>query len=247
MKDFAGSTRDKPLNFETYGSREMGLAKSISDNRMYLEVGEHIKPADDHVAGNSFWKKRVFDIAVTLLALPFLLPILAIAAVAIKITSPGPVLFKQHRYGLGRKRFKVFKLRTMTVAEDGTEFRQATRNDARVTRVGAFLRRTSIDELPQVFNVLFGDMSLVGPRPHPTKLDDDFAVVIPGYTRRFMALPGITGLAQVRGQRGETDTIEKMQARVDSDVEYAENHSLWLDFKILVQTVFVVLSQRNAC
>jgi len=191
--------------------------------------------------------KRAFDVLVILSLMPILLPIIAIAALAIKVTSRGPVLFVQHRYGLGRVPFRVVKLRTMTVAENGAAFRQVKRNDARVTRVGAFLRRTSIDELPQAINVLLGNMSLVGPRPHATRHDDEFAAIIPNYNRRFEAMPGITGLAQVRGHRGETDTIAKMQARVESDIEYVETRTLWMDLGILVRTVAVVLSQRNAC
>ena len=190
--------------------------------------------------------KRTFDLLVCLCLLPFVLPVLAVCAVAIKLTSRGPVLFTQTRYGIGRQPFRVFKLRTMTVAEDGASFRQATRNDARVTRVGHYLRKTSLDELPQIFNVLRGDMSIIGPRPHPTKLDDDFAKIIPDYNRRFEAVPGITGLAQVRGYRGETDTVEKMRNRVNSDIEYVETRTFWLDIKILFGTVATVISSRNA-
>lgn len=190
--------------------------------------------------------KRALDIACILATMPVVAPVLLMAALAIKLTSRGPVLFTQVRYGLGRETFRIFKLRTMTVAEDGVAFRQATKNDSRVTRVGAFLRRTSIDELPQAFNVLFGQMSLVGPRPHPTRLDDDFAAVIPNYNQRFEVMPGITGLAQVRGFRGETDTIEKMQARIDSDIEYTRTWSFLADIAILFKTVVVVASQRNA-
>lgn len=190
--------------------------------------------------------KRAFDIFCILVILPVVLLVLALAAVAIKTTSRGPVLFVQTRYGVGRVPFRVFKLRSMTVAEDGEAFRQARKGDARITRVGALLRKTSFDELPQVFNVLRGDMSLVGPRPHPTRLDDEFAPKIFGYNRRFDVMPGITGLAQVRGQRGETDTTQKMQARIDSDIEYVETCSLWLDVVILLRTTWVVVSQRNA-
>jgi putative colanic acid biosysnthesis UDP-glucose lipid carrier transferase len=198
---------------------------------------------DARVAGVG---KRLLDLALCTVLLPFVLPVLALCAVAIKLTSAGPVLFKQTRYGIGKQPFKVFKLRTMTVTEDGAAFRQATRNDARVTRVGYILRKTSLDELPQIFNVLRGDMSIVGPRPHPTKLDDDFAKIIPDYNRRFEAVPGITGLAQVRGHRGETDTVDKMHARVSSDIEYVETRTLWLDIKILLGTVVTVISSRNA-
>ncbi|MDO9526944.1 MAG: sugar transferase [Gemmobacter sp.] len=190
--------------------------------------------------------KRALDVLCIVAILPLVLLILGFAAIDIKITSPGPILFVQHRYGVGRVPFRVFKLRSMTVTEDGAAFRQARKGDARITRVGAFLRKTSIDELPQVFNVLHGDMSLVGPRPHPTKLDDDFAQKILGYNRRFAVMPGITGLAQVRGHRGETDTLEKMQARIDSDIEYVETRGFWMDLVIIIRTALVVVSQRNA-
>ncbi|WP_143033531.1 sugar transferase [Roseicitreum antarcticum] len=190
--------------------------------------------------------KRVFDTTCILLMLPVVGLILALAAAAIKLTSRGPVLFVQHRYGAGRVPFKVFKLRTMRVLEDGDAFRQACKGDARITPVGRFLRKASIDELPQVFNVLRGDMSLVGPRPHATRMDDEFATLIPGYNRRFEVVPGITGLAQVRGQRGVTDTLDKMQARIASDIEYVETHGFWRDLGILLRTLLVVLGQRNA-
>jgi putative colanic acid biosynthesis UDP-glucose lipid carrier transferase len=190
--------------------------------------------------------KRVLDVLCILLILPLALPVLAIAALAIKATSRGPILFTQHRYGLGRVPFRVYKLRSMSVAEDGDAFRQARKGDTRITPVGAFLRKTSIDELPQLLNVLRGDMSLVGPRPHPTKLDNDFAQAIPGYNRRFAVMPGITGLAQVRGHRGETDTLEKMRVRVESDIEYVDTRSLWMDILIMMRTTLVVASQRNA-
>lgn len=190
--------------------------------------------------------KRALDVSASLALMPIVLPVLAVAALTIKATSPGPVIFCQNRYGLHRKTFRIFKLRTMTVTEDGAAFQQARRGDARVTAVGAFLRKTSIDELPQIFNVLRGDMSLVGPRPHPTKLDDEFAQIIPRYNERFATVPGITGLAQVRGYRGETDTVDKMRARVESDIEYATTRSIGGDISILLRTFGVVLTQRNA-
>ena len=196
-------------------------------------------------AGVSF-AKRVLDIFFVFLSLPMILPLLAIAAVAVKMSSPGPVLFAQNRYGLGRVPFRILKLRTMTVTEDGATFRQVTKGDPRITRVGAFLRKTSIDELPQVFNVLLGEMSLVGPRPHATKMDDEFSKKIDRYNLRFNVLPGITGLAQVRGHRGETDTLDKMAARIESDVEYVQTQSLMLDLYVIFQTFLVVLRQKNA-
>lgn len=215
---------------------------------MYAEDNQRLTyaPTDTDVSRTASLPKRAFDIFCVLLMLPFVMVVIALAAVAIKLTSPGPVLFAQHRYGKGRVPFRVFKLRTMRVLEDGVSFRQACKDDARITPVGNFLRKTSIDELPQVFNVLRGDMSLVGPRPHATKMDDDYAARIPGYNRRFEVMPGITGLAQVRGQRGVTDTMDKITSRIASDIEYVDNNGFWGDLGILLRTVLVVLERRNA-
>ena len=175
------------------------------------------------------------------------LPLLGIIALAIKLDSPGPVLFKQNRYGFNNELFEVFKFRTMFVdrpPEEGVP--QATRNDPRVTRVGNFLRRTSLDELPQLFNVIMGTMSLVGPRPHAVEHNEQYDSLIQGYSARHRVKPGITGWAQVNGSRGETDTTEKMLERVRYDVFYIENWSLFLDIRILIMTLFVALSQKNA-
>ena len=164
----------------------------------------------------------------------------------IKLTSPGPVFFRQRRYGLDGREIRVWKFRTMTVCEDGPQAVQAKRNDPRVTRLGAILRRTSLDELPQLFNVLAGSMSLVGPRPHAHALNEEFRSQIDGYMLRHKVKPGITGLAQVNGWRGETDSPEKMQKRIEFDHRYIREWSLWMDVKILLKTVFVVLSGKNA-
>src|SRR5205823_12262165 len=190
--------------------------------------------------------KRVFDLVAAgwlfiLLAVPML-----IVAVAIKLTSRGPVFFRQRRYGLDGREILVWKFRTMTVCEDGARVMQATKTDARVTPLGAVLRRTSIDELPQLFNVLGGSMSLVGPRPHAAAHNEQYRKMIQGYMLRHKVKPGITGLAQVRGWRGETDTLEKMEKRVECDHEYIREWSLWLDVKILFRTIFVVLAKQNA-
>ncbi len=173
------------------------------------------------------------------------LPMAAVAA-AIKLTSPGPVFFRQRRYGLDGREIRVWKFRTMTVCEDGPLAVQAVRNDPRVTPVGAVLRRTSLDELPQLFNVLEGSMSLVGPRPHPHALNEEFRTQIGGYMLRHKVKPGITGLAQVNGWRGETDAPEKMRKRIEFDHRYIREWSLWLDAKILLKTVAVVVSGKNA-
>jgi putative colanic acid biosysnthesis UDP-glucose lipid carrier transferase len=171
---------------------------------------------------------------------------LAVIALGVKLSSPGPVFFKQHRYGLRGNRIEVWKFRSMTVAEDGDHVQQARRNDPRVTRFGAFLRRSSLDELPQLFNVLQGTMSLVGPRPHAVVHNEQYRKLIDRYMLRHKVKPGITGLAQVNGWRGETDSLDKMQKRVEYDLAYIHNWSLWLDLKILFLTAFRVFNDRNA-
>jgi putative colanic acid biosynthesis UDP-glucose lipid carrier transferase len=190
--------------------------------------------------------KRIFDVAVAgSVLLLVALPMLIIAAL-IKLTSAGPVFFRQRRYGLDGREIFVWKFRTMNVCEDGNQIKQATRNDSRVTRIGAVLRRTSLDELPQLFNVLVGNMSLVGPRPHANAQNEEYRRRIPGYMLRHKVKPGITGLAQVSGYRGETDTLEKMENRVECDRRYITEWSLWQDVKILCKTPFVVWSRENA-
>ena len=190
--------------------------------------------------------KRASDILISLLILLLIAPLLIAIAAGVKLSSPGPVLFKQRRYGLDGKRIVVYKFRSMTVAEDGDVVRQATRNDSRVTRFGAFLRRTSLDELPQFINVLQGRMSVVGPRPHAVAHNELYRKLIRGYMVRHKVKPGITGFAQVNGWRGETDTVDKMKARIDYDLQYLRNWSLLLDLQIILKTVFVVLRKENA-
>jgi putative colanic acid biosynthesis UDP-glucose lipid carrier transferase len=173
------------------------------------------------------------------------LPMLAIGAL-VKLTSPGPVFFRQRRYGLDGREILVWKFRSMTCCDDGPIVQQATCDDDRVTPVGRFLRRTSLDELPQLFNVLDGSMSLVGPRPHANGHNELYRSLIDGYMLRHKVKPGITGLAQVNGYRGETETLEKMERRVACDHQYIREWSLWMDLKILARTLGVVFSQRNA-
>jgi putative colanic acid biosynthesis UDP-glucose lipid carrier transferase len=168
--------------------------------------------------------------------------LLLLFALLIKLTSPGPVIFKQDRHGWNGEVIKVWKFRSMRVHDD-REVRQASRNDSRITPVGRFIRRTSIDELPQLFNVLQGHMALVGPRPHAVAHNDYYSGKIRAYMARHRIKPGITGLAQVNGCRGETETLEKMQQRVDIDLRYINNWSLWLDIKILFKTPFTLLSK----
>ena len=167
-------------------------------------------------------------------------------AMAIKLTSKGPILFKQTRHGLRGEKFQVLKFRTMSVCENGCHIKQATRNDRRITRVGAFLRKTSLDELPQFINVLQGHMSIVGPRPHAVAHNEEYRQLIPGYMLRHLMKPGITGWAQVNGWRGETDTLFKMQKRVELDMEYIRGWSFGLDMKIILVTAFKTLSDKNA-
>ena len=169
-----------------------------------------------------------------------------IIAVAIKLTSPGSVIFKQRRYGLDGEEIVIYKFRTMTTSDDGANVPQATRNDKRVTPLGRFLRRYSLDELPQLFNVLQGRMSLVGPRPHAIAHNETYRRLITGYMVRHKVAPGITGLAQVNGYRGETANVEDMQKRVEYDLEYLRHWSLALDLKILAKTVTVWLRDEKA-
>ena len=194
---------------------------------------------------NGFWK-RVFDVVLASIALVLTAPVLFAVALAIRRSSPGPVLFKQRRYGLNGEEILIYKFRSMTVCEDGPVLAQATKQDSRVTPLGAFLRRTSLDELPQIFNVLEGKMSFVGPRPHAVAHNEEYRKLINGYMIRHKMRPGITGWAQVNGLRGETTTVDKMHRRVQYDLDYLKNWSLWLDLKILVRTALTVAIDHNA-
>ena len=201
---------------------------------------------DSPFYGIDGWLKRLEDIMLSLFILTmWSIPMLIVAA-AVRVSSPGPVLFRQHRYGLDGKVVEVWKFRTMTVCEDGAEIVQARKGDPRVSRLGAFLRRTSIDELPQFFNVLQGHMSIVGPRPHAVAHNEQYRRLIRGYMLRHKVKPGITGWAQINGWRGETDTLDKMKKRVEFDLEYVQNWSLWLDLKIVALTPARVVSDRSA-
>jgi putative colanic acid biosynthesis UDP-glucose lipid carrier transferase len=189
--------------------------------------------------GMRLFLKNLEDKVLAFLILVLAAPVLVAVAIAIKLDSPGPIFFRQQRMGWSGEAFRIWKFRSMVVhqPEDGI-VKQAQKNDPRMTRIGAFIRRTSLDELPQLFNVLMGEMSLVGPRPHAIQHDVQYSPDVSGYFARHNIKPGITGLAQVRGYRGETRDIEQMIRRVDSDIEYINNWSLWLDFVILVRTVF---------
>ncbi len=190
--------------------------------------------------------KRVLDVVVSALLLMLLSPLLALVTLAIALDSPGPVLFAQRRTGLNGKTFPIFKFRSMHVMEDGADVKQAAQGDARVTRIGRIIRKLSIDELPQLFNVLAGDMSLVGPRPHALAHDDYYGAHVANYARRFAVKPGITGWAQVNGSRGPTPTLDIMQARIDLDAWYVANAGFGLDLLILARTPLEILRPRNA-
>ena len=191
-------------------------------------------------------KSLIEDIIVGSIILTLISPVLLGIAMAVKLTSKGPVLFKQTRYGLRGEKILVWKFRTMTVCEDGDNVRQAQRDDDRFTPIGRFLRRTSLDELPQFINVLQGRMSIVGPRPHAVAHNEQYRSLIPGYMLRHMIKPGITGWAQINGWRGETNTVYKMKKRVEFDLEYMREWSLSLDIKIIFLTITRSFIDKNA-
>jgi putative colanic acid biosynthesis UDP-glucose lipid carrier transferase len=190
--------------------------------------------------------KRLTDIGFSTVILLLLLPLLVLIGIVVKASSPGPIIFKQRRYGLDGREIAVYKFRTMRVTEDGAQIRQASRSDTRITRVGAVLRRSSMDELPQLINVLQGRMSLVGPRPHAVAHNEEYRKLIKGYMVRHKVLPGITGLAQVNGCRGETSKLEEMEARVNYDLDYLRHWSPMLDIKIILLTVVKVFRDDKA-
>jgi putative colanic acid biosynthesis UDP-glucose lipid carrier transferase len=190
--------------------------------------------------------KRASDLLLATMILLLIAPLLLVLAIGVKLSSPGPVIFRQRRNGLDGGEIVVYKLRSMTALDDGIMVRQATRHDPRITRFGAFIRRTSLDELPQFINVLQGRMSIVGPRPHAVSHNEEYRQTIKAYMVRHKVRPGITGWAQVNGHRGETDTIEKMAARIEFDLEYLRNWSLGLDLQIIARTVRLVFFDRKA-
>jgi len=205
-----------------------------------------ISVRDTPMIGVSEFNKRLMDISLSLIFLTVLSPLLLLIAAGVKLTSKGSVLFKQRRYGLHGEEILVYKFRSMTVCEDGNNIQQAQKNDQRITRFGRFLRRTSLDELPQLCNVIEGSMSLVGPRPHAVAHNEMYRKLISGYMIRHKVRPGITGWAQVNGLRGETETIDKMNSRIEYDIDYIRNWSIYMDFIIIFRTVLVLLNNRNA-
>ncbi len=219
------------------------LNHRISEVAGHLAVDLSVTPLD----GLARIVKRLEDLVLGALISLLIIPVCLAIAIAIKVTSPGPVLFKQHRTGANGRRFKVYKFRSMVVHEERNgHVTQARKGDPRITRVGAFLRRTSLDELPQFYNVLQGRMSIVGPRPHALAHNEYYKDIVESYMKRHKVKPGITGWAQVNGYRGETDTVEKMEKRVACDLWYIDNWSLWLDLRIIGLTVFRGLVNPNA-
>jgi putative colanic acid biosynthesis UDP-glucose lipid carrier transferase len=205
-----------------------------------------ISVCDTPFHGMNAVSKRATDIVLAGAALLVLWPLLLLIAIAVKITSQGPVLFRQRRYGLNGEEILIYKFRSMTVCEDGAVVNQATRGDQRVTPLGRILRSTSLDELPQLLNVLEGKMSVVGPRPHAVAHNEQYRKLINGYMIRHKVRPGITGWAQVNGLRGETDTLEKMTERVRFDLDYLSHWTPWMDVKIIFKTLWVVARDHNA-
>jgi putative colanic acid biosynthesis UDP-glucose lipid carrier transferase len=201
---------------------------------------------DSPFSGASGLIKRASDVILSLAILAAIAPLLLVLALCVKLSSPGPVIFKQRRYGLDGDEIMVYKFRSMTVTEDGDAVPQCARHDKRLTALGAFMRRTSLDELPQFINVLQGRMSIVGPRPHAVAHNELYRALIKGYMQRHKVRPGLTGWAQVNGLRGETATLELMQARIDHDLDYLRNWSLRLDLYIMAKTLWVVLKGQNA-
>ncbi|WP_454735797.1 undecaprenyl-phosphate glucose phosphotransferase [Cupriavidus necator] len=243
--DFVREYRDELINI-----RFMPDLRSVAlfDAGMIDLIGMHaINLVASPISPNALMQKDIFDRLFAAVVLLGLAPLLLTIAVAVKLSSRGPVLFKQKRKGADGRVFTIYKFRSMRAhTEAAGVLTQATRNDPRITRVGAFLRRTSLDELPQFFNVLRGDMSVVGPRPHAIEHDDQYQKIVANYIHRYRIKPGITGWAQVNGYRGETDRIEKMEGRIAYDLYYLSNWSFALDLRIIAATIFKGLRQSNA-
>ncbi|WP_325891530.1 undecaprenyl-phosphate glucose phosphotransferase [Grimontia sp. NTOU-MAR1] len=201
---------------------------------------------DTPFSGIAAWAKRLEDIVLSIMILLLISPVLLVIAIGVKLSSSGPVIFKQHRYGLDGNKINVWKFRSMSVMDNGDDIKQAIRDDPRVTPFGVFIRRTSLDELPQFFNVLQGRMSIVGPRPHAVAHNEQYRAIVDRYMLRHKVKPGITGWAQINGYRGETDTLDKMEKRIQFDLEYIQNWSLWMDIKIVVATVFKGFVSKTA-
>lgn len=220
-------------------------------NLMHARVGsvgeiDTLSVFESPVYGVKDFYKRTFDVVFSVASLIAISPLMLLIALAVKLSSPGPVLFTQKRYGLDGKPINVYKFRSMRVTENGDTIHQATKNDPRVTKLGAFLRRTSLDELPQFFNVVQGDMSVVGPRPHANAHNEEYRKKVDYYMLRHKVRPGITGWAQVNGWRGETDTLEKMEMRIKYDLDYIRHWSFFWDLKIIFLTISKGFTGKNA-
>jgi len=222
------------------------MADMIQSRSLDIEGIPLIALCESPFTGSKAIIKRLSDIVLSILILILVSPILLVCAIGVKLSSPGPIFFRQRRYGLDGEEINVYKFRSMTVCENGGNIMQATRNDARITPFGHFIRQKSLDELPQFFNVLQGRMSIVGPRPHAVAHNELYRKKIKGYMIRHKVKPGITGWAQVNGSRGETDTIDKMEKRIDYDLDYLRNWSLAMDLLIILKTIGVVIKDENA-
>jgi Undecaprenyl-phosphate glucose phosphotransferase len=240
----AGALSELPVTVHIIpiGARDLWASAKVANFGGTVSIQVQHPP----LSASDLSAKRAFDLCIAGLGLLVLAPLLLIVSLAIRLDSRGPVFFLQTRHGYNNEAIRVFKFRTMTTTENGHQFKQAVNNDPRVTRLGRILRRTNIDELPQLVNVLLGEMSIVGPRPHPIALNEAFAERILPFSRRHKVKPGITGWAQVNGLRGETDTLEKMQRRVEHDLYYIDNWSFLLDLKIILLTMFSKRAYTNA-
>jgi putative colanic acid biosysnthesis UDP-glucose lipid carrier transferase len=215
----------------TFGQQDFSTQRPVSP------VERHNAP----LTRTEMLAKRILDVALALTILVLVSPLMVLVSLAIKLESAGPIIFKQRRTGFNGQEFTIYKFRSMSVLEDGRQLAQARRNDPHITRVGQILRQSSIDELPQLLNVLRGEMSLVGPRPHAVAHDDKYRASISSYAFRHHVKPGITGWAQINGQRGETPLIRDMERRIDLDLWYIDNWSIMLDFKIMWRSCFEVM------
>lgn len=231
---------------DVYVVPEIMLSDVMQGRIMHVGQIDTISVFESPYLGTKIWLKRIEDIIISVLCITLLSPVYLVIAIILKLTSPGPILFKQKRYGLRGQEINVFKFRSMNVQENGAVVKQAQKDDDRITPFGKFLRRSSLDELPQFFNVLIGDMSVVGPRPHAISHNEEYRELVQFYMLRHHVKPGITGWAQVSGYRGETDTLEKMEKRIEFDIHYIMQWSIWFDLKILLLTPVSVIKTENA-
>lgn len=244
MERVADALRIVPLSVIALPDQRVARLLQKGASTLGGTIAAHLQHAP--MSAGAYGAKRVFDIVFAGGLLLILAPLLTFVAILIRLDSPGPVLFRQVRAGYGGRLFQIYKFRTMTASSSNAEFKQATREDARVTRVGRWLRRTSIDELPQLLNVLGGTMSIVGPRPHPIALNDGFEPLVGDYVLRHHVKPGLTGWAQVHGWRGETQTLQQMQMRVEHDLYYIANWSFGLDLWIVFLSARVMFHDKAA-